>query len=202
MHIVELGGVRLHVLTVHPGVPGEADRTARELSLLDPAVVVLDLDTEETLRVLEAVAGRQRRYDAAWSDALLASESARRFGRESEREDSPFVAAARVAKNRKASVVALRPATKQPGLFARMGTRSAVRAAPGADAESFARAFGATLAKRHPALDPVAQVRAGMPRLQRALDDGRAPVAVLVQAHRAEALLREVRQMPRGVAPA
>lgn len=194
---VELGGIRLHVLTVHPGIPGEADRAAREVSLRDPALVLADLDTEEGLRVLEALGTSRRRFEPSFVDALFAGETARRLGAASLREDHPLVAVARVARNRNAAFIALRPPSKPLGLFLRLAARSRARAiAPGLDAEAFTSAFVTALQARG-AFDADAQARAAQPRLESALADGRAPVVAVVQAHRAAAFLRLVRELPR-----
>jgi hypothetical protein len=179
MRTVELGGIRVHALVAHPGVPGEADRAAREVSLADPALVLADLDTESALRAVEAIGGARRPFEPAFVDALFARESARRFAGKAaghaafaSREEHPFVAVARVARNRNASFVALRPTPRPPGIFARMRAARAAEGATGGSPEAFARGFAD------------------------ALDEGRAPVVAVLQAHRADAILQALRDTP------
>lgn len=195
MRTLELGGIRLHALVVHPGAPGEADRTSRALALADPALVLADLDTEAALRATEAIGESRRPFEGGFIDDLFARESARRFAKGARAEEHPLVAAARTARNKGAAFVALRPAEARPGFFARARAKRAAQGAPGDDPEAFARAFGVALASRG-LFDAAAGAKAAMPRLARALDEGRAPVVAVLQAHRAEAVLRAARDLP------
>lgn len=185
---LELGGVRLHLLTLQPGLPGEADRVARELDALDPAVLAADADTDDALRLREAAAAHRQPFHPSFVDALYRDEVARRFGAGAVRhhEEHPLLAAARFARSRKASLVPLRPVGGRPGFFARRRARAAAADATAGSPDDYADAFARALAAAR-AWDARAEVDAAQARLSRALTDGRAPVVALVQAHRARA---------------
>lgn len=199
MDTVDLGGVRLHVLAVWPGLPGEADRVARELGALDPAVVLLDLDTEGALRLRGAVGASPAPFEPAFVDALFQEQVTARYGKDALPGEHPLVAAARVARNRDATLVPLRPTTKDPGFFDRRRANRAAQAIPDGKIDGFGAAYARTL-KAESVWDADADADAAWPRLTRALTDGRAPLACLTQAHRAEPLLDRLRNTQR-VAP-
>ena len=193
METVELGDVRLHVVTTWPGLPGEADRVAREVSRLDPALVLADLDTESALRLQKASGDARSRFEPSFLDALFEQEVARRFSQAAgPHAEHPFLGAARVARNRKATFLPLRPAGKDPGFFARRRARKAALAIPEGKVEAFAPAFCAAMAEAR-AWDPAQEIDACEPRVRRALEEGRGPLVVLVQAHRAPALVERLR---------
>lgn len=193
METVELGDVRLHVVTTWPGLPGEADRVAREVSRLDPALVLADLDTESALRLQQASGDAKGRFEPSFLDALFEEEVARRFSQAAgPRAEHPFVGAARVARNRKATFLPLRPKGDEPGFFARRRARKAALAIPQGAVEAFAPAFSAAMASAR-AWDPAREVASCEPRVRRALEEGRGPLVVLVQAHRAPALVEQLR---------
>ena len=197
MDTVDLGGTRLHVVAALPGVPGDAERVLGELNGLDPAVVVADLDTDECLRLLESLGRSSRPYALSYVDGLLLEELARRFGRGERPGEHPMVAGARWARGHGRPFIPLRPVTPDPGWLARRRGRAAVRALPeGLAPRAFADAFARVLAdvKAWRAEEDVERAQA---RLHRALVDGRAPVAALVQAHRVAPLLRSLRSIGR-----
>lgn len=194
METVELGDVRIHVVTAWPGLPGESDRVARELSRLDPALILADLDTEDALALQRVAAEPRPRFAPTFIDALFEEELARRFTATGDTPaEHPFLGAARVARNRKAGFLPLRPHATPPGFFARRRARKAVAAIAPGKPEDFVPAYARALA-REAAWDPVEDARAAQPRLRRALDDGRGPLVALVQAHRAPALLKQIRE--------
>lgn len=199
METVELGGVRLHVLTVHPGLPGEGDRAARALAKLDPAVVLADLDTDDALRLREAVGSARVPFVPSYVDSLFAEEMRRRFAPESDPDEHPLVASARAARDHKASLVPMRPLAPRPGFFARRRGAKAARSAPGATPEDLGPGFAEAL-KREKVWDAAADVEAARKRITHALTEGRAPVAAVVQAHRAAAFL-EALESTRRIAP-
>lgn len=199
MDTVDLGGARLHVVTAYPGVPGDAERVLRAIASIDPAVVLADLDTDETLRLLESLGRAAKPYAMSYVDGLLQEELARRFGHGDRTGEHPLAAAARDARAHRRSFIPLRPITPDPGWLARRRGRSAVRAIPaepkldpGAYADAFAGALGAAKVWRADA-----DVERAQARLHRALVDGRAPVVAVVQAHRALPLLASLRSIGR-----
>lgn len=183
METVELGGARLHALRVHPGLPGESQRLANALARLAPARVLIDASTDEVLRLREGGA-----FAPSFVDALFADESSRRFGKGDPSGEHPIVAAARFARG---DLVVLRPAADRPGVFARrrLARTAALLAAP--TPEAFAAAFAP--------LVPPEDAEGAAPRVERALREGRAPVAIVLQAHRADATLARVRALGRIV---
>jgi hypothetical protein len=197
METVELGDVRLHVVTTWPGLSGEADRVAREVSRLDPALVLADLDTESALRLQVASGDAKVRFEPAFLDALFEQEVARRFTEAGPHGEHPFLGAARVARNRKATFLPLRPKGDAPGFFARRRARKAALAIPDCKVEAFAPAFSAAMASAG-AWDPAKEVASCQPRVRRALEEGRGPLVVLVQAHRAPALVEQLRATRRN----
>jgi len=199
MDAVDLGGVRLHVLAVWPGLPGEADRVAHEMGVLDPAVLLVDLDTEGALRLRESVGNAKTPFAPAFVDRLFQDEVTARFGKDALPGENPLVAAARVARNRDAVIVPLRPTASDPGFFDRRRAKKAAAALPAQPIEKFGPAFAAALAAEGIWSAP-ADAEAAWPRLTRALTDGRAPLLCLVQAHRAAPLLDKLRST-RRVAP-
>lgn len=178
---MDLGGARLHLHVAMAGIPGEADRVKRALASLDPAVIVADIDTQEALSLRTGFA-------PSFIDAIVADEANRRYAKGDPAGDHPLVATARLASARKADLIALRPSAKRPGFFARRRATAALAAIEADDPRSFAIAVSPALAK---ARVWVARedAEAAAPRLERALAGGRAPIALVAQAHRAEALL-------------
>jgi len=78
MDVVELGGMRLHMLTAFPGLPGEGERVIRMLSRLGPAVILADVDTGDALRMRAALAAKKP-FEPAFVDALFHDDARRRF---------------------------------------------------------------------------------------------------------------------------
>lgn len=192
METVELGDVRVHVVTTWPGLAGESDRVAREVGRLDPALLLADLDTEDALRLQKGASDARPRFEPSFVDALFQSEVARRFSDGKTPTEHPFLGAARVARNRKASFVPLRPQGKAPGFFARRRARRAASELQAGAIEAFGAAFAQAMA-REGVWDPAADAEAAAPRLRRALEEGRAPLVALVQAHRAPQLVEALR---------
>lgn len=201
MDTVDLGGARLHVVTAIPGVPGDAERVLRELHRLDPAVVLVDLDTDECLRLIESLGRSTRPYALSYVDGLLREEMARRYGGEASRgETHPLTAAARDARAHQRSFIPLRPISLDPGWVRRRRGRAAVRAVPEMAApRAFADAFARVLATAD-VWRAEKDVGEAQPRLHRALLDGRAPVAAIVQAHRVAPFLASLHSIGRMVA--
>lgn len=193
MDTLDLGGIRLHVLVAWPGLPGESERVARAAAGLDPAIVLADLDTAAALRLREALAGPRPRVEPSFVDGLFAERVRERFG-QGEPLEFPFLALGRMARDRRWDLVPLRPAEARPGFFAR---RRLARRAARADApalEAMPAAFAAAL---EGAWDPAQDALAAEPRLRHALGEGRAPVLAVLQAHRAEAMLRRIEALGR-----
>lgn len=182
MDVVELGGIRLHLLAVHPGVAYEADRTIQMLGRLAPAVILGDVDTGDALQIRRAI-GEKRPYEPGFVDALFESESRARFARDARAVEHPLQAAARYARDRGAEFVPLRPMGARPGLLRRHRVKRAVANIEAKEPAAFADAFAHVLAERH-AWDPASEIEAAHKRLLRALMDGRAPVVAVIQAHR------------------
>lgn len=199
MDTVDLGGVRLHVLAVWPGLPGESDRVAREMGALDPAVVLADLDTDDALRLREAVGKPKAAFTPSFVDALFHDEVVARFAKDALPGEHPVLAAARVARNRGAAILPLRPTAKKTGLFARRRARKAAQAIGAVDIKAFGPAYASALA-REDVWSAEEDAEAAWPRLTRALTDGRAPLLCLVQAHRAAPVLARL-QNTRRIAP-
>jgi len=179
--VLDLAGAgRVHVHVALPGLPGEGDRVKRAIAALDPAILILDLDTHEALSL-------RKEFQPGFVDALAADALNQRFAKGDKAGDHPFVVAARQASARKAELVALRPHGKAPGFFARRRAVRAVAALAHDDPAAFARAVPAALAGAQ-AWDAREDERAGVPRVERALQGGRAPVVLVTSAHRADAL--------------
>lgn len=186
MDVVDLGGARLHVLTVLPGRPGEADRAYREVARADPAVVLADLDTDECLRLLEAMGRDKRPWALSFVDALVEQEAHRRFGEGDAPGEHPLQAAARAARKTHASFIPLRPVAKDPGFLGRRRGRRAARELGDASAEDLGPALAKALGAAN-VWSAAADAEAARPRMMRALAEGRAPVVAVLQAHRAPA---------------
>lgn len=191
MDVVELGGIRLHILRVHPGLPHEADRVTRELQKLVPAIVLGDLTTEDALQLRAALAKKEP-YEAGFVDALFQDATRERYGGEAAAStlEHPLAAAARFARDRRSEFIPLRPIEKKPGWLKRRRARKAATRIVAPTFEHFPAMFVTALAGTW---DPVAEVEAAQKRLLRVLADGRAPVVAIVQAHRAEAYLAAAR---------
>jgi hypothetical protein len=192
METVELGDVRVHVVTTWPGLPGESDRVARELGRLDPAVLLADLDTEDALRLQKGAGEPRPRFEPSFVDALFQEEVARRFSDGKTPAEHPFLGAARVARNRKAGFLPLRPQGKAPGFFARRRARRAALEVQAGSVEAFAPAFAEAM-KREAVWDAAEDATSAQPRLRRALEEGRGPLVALVQAHRAPQMVEALR---------
>lgn len=199
METVELGGVRVHVITAYPGLPGEGERVARALSKLDPAVVLADVDTDDAMRLREAIGSPKAAFQPSYVDGLFLEENRRRFAPEAEAGEHPLLAAARLARDRKATYIPLRPLAAKPGFFARRRGAKAAREARGATPEDFPAGFADALAREKVWSAP-SDVEAAHKRLTRALGEGRAPIALVLQAHRAAPFL-EALQATRRIAP-
>src|SRR5579872_2997050 len=119
METVDLGGVRLHVLPVWPGLPGEGDRVAREMGALDPAVVLMDLDTDDALRLRAAVgaASGKAAFAPSFIDQLFHDEVVARYAKDALPGEHPVLVAACVARNRGAVTIPLRATAPKPGFF-------------------------------------------------------------------------------------
>lgn len=187
MDVVELGGIRLHLLRVHPGLPHEADRVTRELTKLAPAIVLADIDTDDALRLRGAL-GDKKPFEPAFLDALFADESFRRFAGDAKSAEHPILAAGRWARDRRSEFIPLRPIGKAPGLFARRKMRKTIEKLDAANHAAFPPAFVKALTDAK-AWDPAPEVDAAHKRMLRALTEGRAPVVAIVQAHRSDAYL-------------
>ena len=181
MDLVEFGGARLHVHVAMPGIPGEADRVKRAIASLDPAIIVADIDTQEALSL-------RTQFVPSFVDGLVAHEANRRFAKGDPAGDHPLVATARLASTHKADLIALRPTAKRPNFFARRRAAAALVEISADDPRSFAIEVSPALAKAQ-VWRAREDAEAALPRLERALDGGRAPVAIVTQAHRADALL-------------
>lgn len=195
MDTVDLGGVRLHVVTAWPGIPGEGDRVAREVARADPALLLLDLDTPSALALREAAAQTRAAFEPAFVDALFADEVARRHAK-GEASEHPFVALARVARNKRINVQPLRPGGAAPGFFKRRRARKAAQRAPDVALEAFPAAFAKSLADAD-AWDPHADAAAIEARVSKAMTEGHQSVLAVLQAHRAEAVLKGLRALRR-----
>ena len=180
MDVVELGGIRLHLLYAYPGLPGEADNVLRGLGRLGPAVILADLDTDDALRLKASLAAK-RPYEPGFVDALFAEEARRRYGGNAKPGEHPIAAAARYARDRHAELVPLRPLGAKPGFFARRRARKAIGTLDVKDPAVFPDEFERTMRDAKVwDLDAEAMRK----RMVRALQDGRAPVIAVLQAHR------------------
>ena len=189
MDVVELGGIRLHILRVHPGLPHEADRVARELQKLTPAVVLADLTTDDALQLRGALA-EKKPFEPGFVDALFYDVTRARYAGEATTLEHPIAAAARFARDRRSEFIPLRPIEKRPGWLKRRRARKAAERAEAATFEHYPGAFVKALAGTW---DPIADVEAAQKRLLRVLAEGRAPIVAVVQAHRHEAYLAAAR---------
>jgi hypothetical protein len=196
METVDLGGVRVHVLPVWPGLPGEGDRVAREMAALDPAVVLMDLDTDDALRLRESVGGAKPPFKPAFVDRLFHDEVVARYAKDALPGEHPVVVAARVARNRGAATIPLRPTGPRPGFFDRRRAKRAVAEAPACEIQAFGPAFARALAAAD-VWRAEEEAEAAWPRLTRALTDGRAPLLCLVQAHRAAPVIARLQSTRR-----
>lgn len=168
----------------------------REVVAADPAVILVDLDTDETLRLLESLGRSTRPYASSYVDGLLHDEVARRFAK-GRHGEHPLVAAARHARAHQVMFIPMRPITRDPGWLARRRGRQAARVLPDeldpvAFADAFARVLG-RLKVWHAQVD----VERAQPRVHRTLLDGRAPVLALVQAHRVAPFIESLRTLGR-----
>lgn len=197
MDVVELGGIRLHLLHAYPGLPGEADQVLRGLAKLAPAIILADLDTEDALRLRAAMA-EKRRWEPGFVDALFENETRRRYADDTKPEEHPVAAAARYARDRHVELLPLRALAPKPGFFARRRAQKAVASLEAADPAAFPATFQEALreARVWNADDAAESMRQ---RMQRALREGRAPVVAIVQAHRRAAfdeVVRSTRRLP------
>lgn len=196
METVELGGVRLHVRTVTPGAPGEADRVLRDLARLSPAIVMVDLDTDAALRARAALAAKNGVFEPSFVDALFAAEVKRRFAPESIEGEHPVVAAARFARDKRAELLSVLPPSPRPGFFARRRASKAVAALAADSAEKLGAQLPDALAAAK-AWDARAEADGAHRRILKALQDGRAPLVLVAQPHRAPLLLERLMQTRR-----
>lgn len=190
METVELGAARLHLHVAWPGIPGEGDTLRRIVAQVDPAMVLLDVDTKDALAL------RRGRFEPQFVDELFSEALVAQFGKGDPAGEHPWVGVAQAAHKAKAALVALRPHARGPWLLARRRARQEAARIHAPDAEAFSRAFAVRL---HDARIWSAQedAEAAVPRLERALADGRAPVLAISPAHRAPALLAAVRTIRR-----
>ena len=189
MDVVELGGIRLHILRVHPGLPHEADRVTRELQKLAPAIILGDLTTEDALQLRTALAEKTP-YEPGFVDRLFYDATRERYGPDEKTTESPIVAAARFGRDRRSEFIPLRAIEKKPGWLKRRGM---TKRAKKVDAPSFEHFPGAFVKALAGAWDPAVEVDAAQKRMLRVLAEGRAPVVAVVQAHRYEAFLAMAR---------
>lgn len=183
MDVVELGGMRLHLLTAFPGIPGEAERVTRMLTRIGPAIILGDVDTEDGLRIRAALSDKKAPFEPSFIDRLFLEEARRRYAPEARPGEHPLVAAARFGRDRRADFVPLRTIMPAPGFLARRRATKAARAIDAKTPEAFPHAFEGALA----AVDvwhPEREVEAAQKRLVRTLSEGRAPAVAVLQAHR------------------
>lgn len=183
MDVVELGGVRLHLLSTFPGLPHEGERALRTLTRLAPAVILGDVDTSDALRIREALTHKKSTFEPSFVDALFRDEAQRRFAPDVHPGEHPLVATARYARDRHAQFVPLRAIAARPGFLARRRAARALRHVEAKDPVAFAHAFELALAEADVwrAQEDVAPAHG---RMLRALSDGRAPIIAVLQAHR------------------
>lgn len=182
MDVVELGGVRLHLLTAYPGLPGEADRVVRHLQRLQPAVILGDVDTDDALRMRAALASKKP-FEPGFVDALFAAEARRRFAAESKAGEHPLAAASRYARDRGAEFIPLRALADKPGFLKRRRARKAVEALEAKDPDVFPEAFERAL-READVWSADAEIEGTRKRMVRAVSAGRAPVVAILQPHR------------------
>lgn len=193
METVDLGGVRLHVVVTTPGLPGEAARVVKALASIEAAAILTDMDTDECLRLLEALGRANRPYALSYVDGLFQEQVRARYAPHERASEHPFLDVARYARKTRASLIPMRPVTADPGWLARRRGRKVASlipetVEPGALGPAFADALAG--AKVWRAED---DARAAQTRLLRTLAEGRAPVAAVIQAHRAPATLAWLR---------
>jgi hypothetical protein len=183
MDVVELGGMRLHLLTAYPGIPGEAERVTRTLTRLGPAVILGDVDTEDGLRIRASLSDKKVPFEPGFVDKLFMDEAHRRYAPDAKPGEHPLVAAARSGRDRRADFVPLRTIMPSPGFLARRRATKAARAVAISSPEAFPHAFEVALS----AIDvwhPELEVEAAQKRFVRTLSEGRAPAVAVMQAHR------------------
>lgn len=189
MDVVELGGIRLHILRVHPGLPHEADRVTRELQKLAPAIVLADLTTDDALQLRAALA-EKKAFEPSFVDALFYEATRERYGPDAKTTEHPLAAAARFARDRRSEFIPLRPIEKRPGWLKRRAMTKLAKRLDAPTFEHFPGQLAKALAGRW---DPATEVEAAHKRLVRVLADGRAPIVAVVQAHRYDAYLAAAR---------
>ncbi|HUR69251.1 MAG TPA: hypothetical protein VM370_08390 [Candidatus Thermoplasmatota archaeon] len=183
MDVVELGGMRLHLLTAYPGIPGEAERVTRTLGRIGPAMVLGDLDTEDALRLRASFTDKKKPFEPGFVDRLFQEEMRRRFAADVKPGEHPLAAAARFTREKRLDFVPIRPIAGAPGFLARRRATKAARAIEVRAPEEYPHAFEVALE----AVDvwhSHAEADGAQKRLVRALSEGRAPVVAVLQAHR------------------
>jgi hypothetical protein len=185
MDVVELGGIRLHLLTAYPGLPGEADRVVQALRRLGPAVILADMDTDDALRVRAALAAKKP-FQPGFVDALFCAQAQRRFAPDAKRVEHPLAAAARYARDRHADLIPMRAIAPKPGFFLRRRARKIADAIARADVDAFPQAFERAM-REASVWSPDAEIEAVRKRMMRVLAEGRAPVIAILQPHRRDA---------------
>ena len=155
---------------------------------MHPAVVHADLDTCDALRHREAVSKPKPLFEPPALDAIFHEEVVKRFAHEALPGEHPILAMGRVARNKNAVIIPLRPTAKKMGFFHRRKARKVAEAIPETKLPDFGPTFAAAMhaADLWSAED---DAELAWPRVTRALTDGRAPLVALVHAHRAPPLL-------------
>lgn len=182
MDVVEMGGMRLHLLPCFPGLPGEGDRVIRMLQRLGPAVILGDVDTADALRIRAALAAKKP-YEPPFIDQLFLDDVHRRYAPDVPPGEHPLVAAARYARDRHAEFVPLRATHKRPGFFARSRAKRALKRIDPKMPEDHPAAFVRVLAEAN-VWKADDEIEAAHRRLVNALGQGRAPIVAVLQAHR------------------
>lgn len=182
MDVVELGGVRLHLLTAYPGLPGAADRILQPLQRLAPAIILGDVDTDDALRMRAALAAKKP-FEPGFVDALFLTEARRRFADDRKPGEHPLAAAARYARDRGAEFIPLRALADSPGFLKRRRARKAVEALDVRDPDLFPEAFERAL-READVWSADAEIESTRKRMVRAVSAGRAPVVAILQPHR------------------
>lgn len=196
MDVVELGGMRLHLMTAFPGIPGEAERVTRLLTRLSPAVILGDVDTADALRLRASLADKKVPYEPGFVDRLFQDEARRRFAPDIKLGEHPIVAAARYGRDRRADFVPLRAIAPGPGFLARRRAVKVMRNAAAERPEDLAHVFATVLADVD-AWHVEREVEAAQKRFVRTLSEGRAPAVAVLQAHRQAAFEDAVLQTRR-----